>query len=433
MERNEVGTLAARFKRAISESKINALGRAVRFSYRERIITPYRLVVSLLVGLSTGRVETLADIQRCFNAHFGTAVAYKPFHNQLAKARFADLMRELTDRLLRQWVVRVLGSTSGGAFSEFRRILIQDGSSFALKETLREVFSGRFTQISPAAVELHVSLDLLNESLSGVSLTADTASGRAELPPANTLSGALLLADRGYYCLHYLRDLISAQASFLIRATGHINPLVLAAYGPNGEPLRGCTHKWLKEIKRLPKRQAADLDVCWQVDGQALQCRLLLTWNPQTREYQYLITNLPRERYSPADVVRAYRLRWQVELLFKEWKSYANLHAFDTGIPCIAEGLIWAAIAAATLKRFVAHSTQVLMGVEISTRKVAMCARHVLLPIFQALIAGKAAALLGALSDALEYLARNAQGAHPKRVRQSGRLQFGLVPVLEMA
>ena len=61
MERNQLSTLAARFKRAISESKINALGRAVQFSYRERIITPYRLVMALLVSLSTGRVETLAD------------------------------------------------------------------------------------------------------------------------------------------------------------------------------------------------------------------------------------------------------------------------------------------------------------------------------------------------------------------------------------
>jgi hypothetical protein len=41
-----------------------------------------------------------------------------------------------------------------------------------------------------------------------------------------------------------------------------------------------------------------------------------------------------------------------MELLFKEWKSYANLHAFDTENPAIVEGLIWIAIAAAALKRF---------------------------------------------------------------------------------
>jgi hypothetical protein len=61
----------------------------------------------------------------------------------------------------------------------------------------------------------------------------------------------------------------------------------------------------------------------------------------------------------------------------KEWKSYAHLHAFDTANPAIVEGLIWAAIAAAALKRFLASMTQRLAEVPMSTRKVAMCAVHV--------------------------------------------------------
>ena len=76
-------------------------------------------------------------------------------------------------------VIRVLGVASGGAFSEFRRIVIQDGSSFAIKDALKEVFPGRFKKVKPAAVELHATLDLLDESLSKVTLTADTASERA--------------------------------------------------------------------------------------------------------------------------------------------------------------------------------------------------------------------------------------------------------------
>ncbi|MDD9984234.1 MAG: transposase, partial [Gammaproteobacteria bacterium] len=69
-------------------------------------------------------------------------------------------------------------------------------------------------------------------------------------------------------------------------------------------------------------------------------------------------------------VGQVYRLRWQVELLFKEWKSYANLHAFETSNASIAEGLIWTAIAASILKRYLGQMTQALRGVEISTRKV---------------------------------------------------------------
>jgi hypothetical protein len=48
-------------------------------------------------------------------------------------------------------------------------------------------------------------------------------------------------------------------------------------------------------------------------------------------------------------VGRLYRFRWQIELCFKEWKSYANLHQFDTANAHIAEGLIWASRCAAVL------------------------------------------------------------------------------------
>ena len=61
----------------------------------------------------------------------------------------------------------------------------------------------------------------------------------------------------------------------------------------------------------------------------------------------------------------------------KAWKSYANLHAFDTANPAIVEGLMWAAIAAAALKRFLASMTHLLAEVPMSTRKVAMGAVYV--------------------------------------------------------
>jgi hypothetical protein len=118
-------------------------------------------------------------------------------------------------------------------------------------------------------------------------------------------------------------------------------------------------------------------------------------------------------------------------LLFKEWKSYANLPAFDTTNPTLVEGLMWAAMAAAALKRFLAHMPQLLAAVPMSTRKGAMCAIHVLGNLVEAFKRGDLAGLYGALETAITSLACHAQRAHPKRDRQTGRAQLGLEPYFE--
>ena len=429
MGRRDLSNFARLFKRVMTPETVNELGRAVRFCHRERVITPYRLSLSLLASCATMRVESLADIQRCFNALFGTTVAYKPFHNQLAKWHFGDFMRELVSVILEQWVVRVLSADQRGAFREFGRIVIQDGSSFAVKDALKEHYPGRFKSKGPAAVELHVTMDLLDESVSSVVLTPDTYPERPQLPAPEELAGDLLLADRGYFDTDYLRSLDAAGAHFLVRGYTSVNPMVFGAFAADGTRLKRLCGKRLKD-SRLPKKGTLDLDVVWGSDERRFAARLLVSWNPSTREHRYLVTNLPRSRYAAEQVAQAYRLRWQIELLFKEWKSYANLHAFDTRNSTLAEGLIWSAIAAAALKRFLAHVTQVTHGVEVSTRKVAMCAHHVLGDVFRALACGRYRHLECALQTATKYLAMNAARSHPKRDRRTGRLQLGLQPIL---
>ena len=90
-----------------------------------------------------------------------------------------------------------------------------------------------------------------------------------------------------------------------------------------------------------------------------------------------MLTNLPAQRARLDMICRASTWRWPVERLLKAWQSYANLHAFDTDNPAIVEGVMWAAIAAAALQRFLASMTPLLVEVPLSTRKVAMGAVHV--------------------------------------------------------
>jgi len=432
MDHGHLTMVADKFQWVFSEPLLNACGTDVKFCRRQRVITPFRLGLALTATCASQRVETLADLHCGFNALFETAVTYKAFYNQLAKPHFADFARILAARLISDMTLKVLGFEKGHAFSEFRHIILQDGSSFAIHDGLREVFPGRFKTVKPAAVELHTTLDLLCDAPTTVVLTPDTANEQAFLPEPTSLRDSVLLADRGYIDLHYLRRVQAAHGFLLMRAKAGMNPQVVEAFRADGKRLQSLRNQRLKVIHaKLPKRQRVELGVQWQVDGHPLCLRLIISWNPRTKRFCYFLTNLPATRYPLEVICRAYKWRWQVELLFKEWKSYANLHAFDTTKVAIVEGLIWTAIAAAALKRFLAHMTQRLAEVPISTRKVAMCAVYVLGAIVEALQHGDVAGLYAALEGAITYLARHAQRAHPKRDQQTGRSQLGLEPVFE--
>lgn len=429
MKQKQFIKLKQQLTRIFKGDKLNHMARQCKFMQRERKVEPFKLLLSIISALGSGRVETLADLQRSYNFLTEENVAYKPFHNQLSKTSFADFMRHAAEHVLEELVQQSLSAPLKGAFSEFDRLLLQDGSSFAVKDTLASVYPGRFYKISPAAVELHVSYDLLNEKLDTIKITADTAGERTYLPIPSQLKGALLLADAGYFSRDYLASLIKKQARFIIKADCKINPIIESCHTTTQRNKNLSGMKLKSAFSYLSKTEPNDLTVQWQTsDRNWFACRIIVTWNPVTQCYQYLATNLPRSRYQPGKVIDAYRLRWQIELLFKEWKSYANLKSFNTGKPQIVEGLIWGAVMAATVKRYLACCTQSLFHVEVSTRKVAMCASNVFAPIMMALSTSRKTGLTLALEKTLNYFKNNAKRAHPKRDRKKGRLKIGLTP-----
>jgi Transposase DDE domain len=168
-----------------------------------------------------------------------------------------------------------------------------------------------------------------------------------------------------------------------------------------------------------------DLDVEYERGKHRVSFRVVVLLDHE-KSMTRLCTNLPRTPFSLDLVSRLYRFRWRFELLFKEWKSYANLHKFDTGNEHIAAGLIWASLCA-VLKRFLAHAAQIVGGKPISTRRVAMCAGHIIDDLVSALLASVSVA--AALRDGLAFLLANAQRSHPKRERKTGHLRSGLVVV----
>lgn len=194
---------------------------------------------------------------------------------------------------------------------------------------------------------MHVDFDLLSETANQIVLSPDSSAERQFLPEATQVAGGLLLADRGYFCRVRLEALDQAGAQFIVRAGRTINPLIVRARRPDGRELKALAGQRLRELdNKLSRHEYLDLVVQFKGAQGPWQCRLVVHPNPRGGAPRYLATNLAADTFTAQHISDGYRLRWQAELLFKEWKSYANLRAFDTSSEHIAEGLIWAALCA---------------------------------------------------------------------------------------
>lgn len=419
----ELTKLSQTLAGVLSTDEVNQIGRDTGQAQRLRTVTPHRLFLAMVSTLGSGRVESLADLLRAFNYQNGVEVAYKPFYNRLARTGFATFMQQMLARLLAQLRLQTLQPEGDRAVARFTDIVIPDGASFAIKPTLATTFPGRFTTIEPAAVEVHATYSGLADDVSHVAVAPDAHAERPFLPDPATLRDRLLLADRGYPGVAYFEAVAAHGGAFIIRLTRTYDPWVRAAW-VDGHRVPVATGMRLSRMLARQAGHVVDLDVEFVRGPRRVECRVVALPGREPAMTRRC-TNLPRTPFSTELIGRLYRFRWQIELYFKEWKAYANLHQFDTGNPHIAAGLIWASLCAAVLKRFLAHAAQrVGQGTAISTRRVAMCAHHILDDLVAALLIG--VGLLRALRRSLLYLLANARRSNPDRDRRTGRLRVGL-------
>ena len=432
----------ALFKRVLDPERMQAEARAVRFVQRQRIADASSIFWALVVTLGSQPTQYVSDVLRTLNYQRGWSLRYKPFWNRLSKPAFARFMRETFQRLCTDLVVRVLRKQAH-ARAFFSDIFIDDGTSFGVADGLQQVFPGRFTRLKPAAVELHARMSLFRDQMVSVKLAPDKEGERQFLPRPNQLAPrSLNLRDRGYFALGDFHQLQKqkTEAYVICRVRKSINPVVLSVQGVAPSLVRRWKGKRLADIPLAKLNDGAEFRVAFKRKDEMLELRLVLRKIPPNRRrgpkrpfkkqpapratWLYLLTNLPETQFKTEDVLRLYRLRWQIELAFKDWKSYANLRALQSENPAIVEGLIWAALCAAFLKRALAHWTQLVHRRAISTRISAQSGPQIL-PMMLDWVTHQS--LASKLTRVFDYLAQNAPRAHPKRDKKRPQEALGFV------
>jgi hypothetical protein len=126
--------------------------------------------------------------------------------------------------------IQTLAPEGHAAVARFKDIVIQDGSSFALKKQLRDVFPGRFTTTDPAAVELHATYSGFSDEVSCIQIAPDKEAERQFLPEPSAIKDRLLLADRGYPDIKHFEAMREHGGAFIVRLTRSHDPWVRTAW-----------------------------------------------------------------------------------------------------------------------------------------------------------------------------------------------------------
>ena len=67
MDRQHFTTMAHKFQSVLDEAVLNEGAQALGWVKRQRLITPFRLGLSVIGSMATQQVRTIADLHRQFN------------------------------------------------------------------------------------------------------------------------------------------------------------------------------------------------------------------------------------------------------------------------------------------------------------------------------------------------------------------------------
>lgn len=286
-------------------------------------IGPLEFVAALVTSLvKDGRLRTLATLRRGVSALTGISLDRGAFWERLATKRLLELLTSLVLELMLE-LGRKCGVTNELlAVVKVKAILILDTTSSSLPKKAKKIFPAPRKNVVPAAIKFHGLYNLFGGTLSWFDLTAATTHDRKGFPPLELLKGSLIIFDLGYwdYCL--LAALKASGAYFLSRVKS--NAVITIVKVVEGLPKKRFRGRQLFSC-RLPNPKRKLIEVIGEFRHYGtviLHTRVIGFWNPIEKRYHWYVTNLT---VAARVIYPLYRIRWQLELIFKSCKSSLSL------------------------------------------------------------------------------------------------------------
>ena len=313
----------------------------------------------------------------------------------------------MVDAVLAQ-ATRGASAPVSAQLARFRDVYAIDGTLIRLHRKLQKHFRGFRSKGTEAVAKLHVVHNLSRRDIERLRLSGARVPDVRGVTFGRWVKGALSLFDLGYYSHAIFRKIRDAGGFFVSRMKSHANPLVVSLrHGRKTIPLDGIRLKDLKITEDV-----LDVDARFGRGKNARTYRVSAVREPVSGTWRYYVTNLSAEEFPAEEIAAIYRLRWEIELLFRELKSAYRLDEVTTTKPATARCLILAALLSLLLGRVltqIAAYRADCAARTLSPRRVAAVLAQHALDLGRTLLAGNAKSLgrcLARVADVCIVVAR---------------------------
>ena len=336
--------ISTKVNQFVEDIGIEHLAKTSKFYKRSpRKITATNFVVSFFLVMTKERFS-LRNWAIQLQHLIGEKVSFQAIAARL-QFRQIKFVKQLFTESLRTKLDRDQVSETSELFKPFNRILLEDSTCIKLANKLFASFSGNSnSKVRKTITRVQLLIDLKGRGISDLGMTSYTINdGKYSSKIVEKLNPSdLIIRDLGYWSLRVFRSIDEKKAYYLSR----LKLGVLLTDPMTGQDfdllkvLKKCESKNLKTFESTllvgAKEQVEMRVVAYKLTtGQSIKridqakasrhknvpiskkSKYLMTWN-------IMVTNVPKKHWSVLDIFTVYRMRWEIEMIFKNFKS--NFH-----------------------------------------------------------------------------------------------------------
>jgi hypothetical protein len=336
-------------RRTFTSTVVDELREQTGYNPRQRLITAQRLMLVVVEAFLMGQTLGFTALRAIFVRRFGF-IRPCPFQKRFKQASAAAFFRAALERLVAS-VIGSAGLSLSGPLAQFDDVRAYDGTGQRVPPRGREALPGctKGKAGTQWVMGYSIKTGLLEHGLCAAETAAELPLWR-KLVPSFT-PRVLYLFDLGFFERQLFADALAAGAHVLMRLKSSAKVRVVGhVLADSSDSLPGWSLKYYLQFVSRRSGTVFDLDIIWGKGKQAIALRLV-GFAHTSNNIRWYLTTVPRGLLSAEQVIRGYRLRWLVELLFREIKQAADLGRSFTADRHAIEAMTYGAMLAHVLVR----------------------------------------------------------------------------------